>query len=73
MLKVGPNGKPNKYYKIVILFQDEEIYVSHFLSMASLVIEQHAVRRFILISIFVRHIRSLRINIYVYIITLALC
>ena len=72
MPKVGPNGNPNKYYKIVILFQDEEIYAWYFLSMALLVIEQHAVRRFILISIFIRHIRSLRTNMYVYIITLAL-
>ena len=69
--KVGPNGKPNKYYKIVSLFQDEEIYTLHFLSMASLVNEQHAVSCFIHISIFIRHIRFLRINKYVYIITLA--
>ena len=69
----GDQIEPNKYYKTVILFKDEEIYARHFLSIVSLVIEQYAVSRFILISIFIRLIRFLRINKYVYIITLALC
>ena len=69
----GDQIEPNKYYKTVILFKDEEIYAWHFLSIASLVIEQYAVSCFILISIFIRLIRFLRINKYVYIITLALC
>ena len=43
------------------------------LSIRPLVIEQHAVSRILLKSIFISIIKSSRINKYVYIITLAVC